>query len=434
MKKKLGLVMLSTLMMFTLAACGGNAATNSGNQSSNVTGSQTNTDETAAMDELKPEEGAELRLWTFITDLKPFTDYALKEFEQKYNIKVTVEDVGYWDSIKRLSTDGPAGVGADVFGLQTPDVANAVQSGLVLPNDYFEEDTKSMNKPDTIAAATHDGILYGYPWNVYTFSLYYNKDLVKDAKLETWDDIIAFSKKFNDVKNNKFGFLYEPKTSAFDVAFMTGYGGYIFGNNETDVNDIGINNEGSVKGMQFIQSLREIIPLELADVTNNLKEGLWSQGKLAINMDGSWAIGEHNKQPFPVGVLPMPKLAGGENAMPLAGSTGYYVSSYSKYPNAAKLLAHFITTKEMQIKNNELTGALPAADVTGTEQGMRNDELTQGFLKQIASSHRFPGLYETKYVWPALDAAIADVWKGGDPKAALDKAAGKLKTDIANQK
>ncbi|AIQ13609.1 sugar ABC transporter substrate-binding protein [Paenibacillus durus] len=434
MKKKLGAVLLSTLMMFTLAACGGNASTNSANPTSNTGGTPANTAEPAANEELKPEPGAELRFWTFTTDLKPFTDYALKEFEQKYNIKVTVEDVGYWDSIGRLSTDGPAGVGADVFGLQTPDVANAAQSGLILPNDYFEEETKSINKPDTIAAATHDGILYGYPWNVYTFSLYYNKDLVKDAKLETWDDIIAFSKKFNDVKNNKYGFLYEPKTSAFDVAFMTGYGGYIFGNNETDVNDIGINNEGSVKGLKFIQSLREIMPLALADATNNLKEGLWGQGKLAINMDGSWAIGEHSKQPFPVGVLPMPKLPGGENAMPLAGSTGYYVSSYTKYPNAAKIFANFITTKEMQIKNNELTGALPAANITGTEQGIRNDELTQGFLKQIASSHRFPGLFETQYVWPALDAAVAEVWNGGDPKAALDKAADKLKSNIANQK
>ncbi|AJY75862.1 sugar ABC transporter substrate-binding protein [Paenibacillus beijingensis] len=432
MKKKLGLVMLSTTIMLSLAACGDKTETGATNQPSNATNSQTNTNETGANDELKPEPGAELRFWTFTTDLKPFTDYALKEFEQKYNIKVIVEDVGYWDSVGRITTDGPAGVGADVFGLQTPDVAKAVKAGLILPNDYYEEETKKVNKPDAVAAASYDGILYGYPWNVYTFGLYYNKELVKDAKLETWDDIIAFSKQFNDVKNNKFGFMMDAGNSPFDVAFMTGYGGYIFGDNETNVNDIGVNNEGSVKGMKFFQSLKEILPLELSDL--GVRGGLWEQGKLAINMDGSWSIGANSKLPFEVGVLPMPKLPGGDNAKPLAGSTGYYVSSYSKYPNAAKIFANFITSKEMQIKNNELTGALPAAAVSESEPGLRTDDLTKGYMKQIASSHIFPGVPETSFVWDALNSAIAEIWKGADPKTEMDKAAERIKSSIANQK
>ncbi|AJY76950.1 sugar ABC transporter substrate-binding protein [Paenibacillus beijingensis] len=431
MKKKLALLALSSVMTMSLAACGGKTdSANSGNEASNGTNQQ---NEAAANEELKPEEGATLVWWT-LEDQKPYYEYAVQEFEKKYNIKVKVENVAYWDSVARMSTDGPAGTGADVFGLQNEGLSQAVKGGLVIPNDYFEEDTKQINRDEAIGAATYEGILYGYPWNVYTTSLYYNKDLVKDAKFDTWDDIIAFSKKFNDVKNNKFGFMFEGRQSFFDLAFMTGYGGYIFGNNETDTTDIGLNNEGSVKGLQFFQSLKEILPMKLTDMTGDVKSGLWQQGKLAINLDGSWAIGANSKLPFEVGVLPMPTLPGGENAKPLAGHTSYFVSAYSKYPNAAKLLAHFITTKEMQVKINELTGAIPAAKDVESVEGIRKDEMTQGFLKQIKNSHRVPNVPETQYVWQSLDPAVDAIWNGADVKTTLDKAAANIKSNIENQK
>lgn len=426
MKKKIGLLALCTTMMFSLAACGG--------KTNNTDSSPGSDKQAAASEELKPEQGAELKWWTFTDDQKAFADYAVKEFENKYNIKVTVENVGYWDSVARMSTAGPAGTGADVFGLQNEGLAQAVKAGLVLPNDYFEDEIKQTNRKESIDAATSGGILYGYPWNVYTLSLYYNKDLVKDAKLETWDDIIAFSKNFNDVKNNKFGFMFMGSTSFFDVAYMTGYGGYIFGKGETDVTDIGLNNEGAVKGMTFFKSLKEILPMKLSDITGDVKDGLWQQGKLAINMDGSWNIGKWGKLPFQVGVLPMPKLPGGQEAKPLAGYTSYFVSSYSKYPNAAKLFAHFITTKEMQIKNNELTGVIPAAQGIETDEHVRKDEITQGFFKQVKNSHRVPSLIETQYVWQNMDPAVDAIWNGADIKTTLDKAVENIKSSMDSKK
>ncbi|WP_025689231.1 extracellular solute-binding protein, partial [Paenibacillus zanthoxyli] len=208
MTKKLGLLALCMMLMLMLAACGGKAgsgADNTGNTSSTAGNSG---EEAAAegTEELTPEPGAELTFWT-IKD--GFSDYAVQEFEKKYNIKVAVEDVAYWDSVARLTTDGPAGTGADVFGMTNDFLGGAVNAGLVLPNDYFEEETRSINRNLAVDASTYEGILYGYPRSVYSYGLYVNKDLVKDAKLDTWEDVIAFSKKFSDVKNNKYGFMLD---------------------------------------------------------------------------------------------------------------------------------------------------------------------------------------------------------------------------------
>ncbi|AJY73821.1 sugar ABC transporter substrate-binding protein [Paenibacillus beijingensis] len=424
MKKKLGLLALSAVMTFTLAACGGKTnSANTGNEATNGTGQQ---NEAAANEELKPEPGAELKLWTIKDD---FTENAAKEFEQKYNIKVTTEDVTFWDSPARLATDGPAGMGADVFGMTNDFLGGAVGSGLVLPNDYFEEETKSITRKDAIDASTFEGVLYGYPRSVYTYALYVNKDLVKDVKLDTWDDIITFAKKFNDEKNNKYAYMFDTG-SFFLFSYLAGYGGYVFGNNETDPKDIGINNEGAVKGMQFIQSLKEILPLKFSDMNVDIKTGLFESGKLAINMDGSWNMAKFSKLPFNVTVIPMPPMPGDKAPVTLAGTTSYYVSAYSKYPNAAKLFANFLTSKENQAKAVEVTGEFPAAE--GVDN--RTDEIPQGFQKQLANSRMWSNLPEMKYFGQYLDPAFTAVWEGADVKTTLDKAAAGMKSSIENQK
>ncbi|MFD1775054.1 sugar ABC transporter substrate-binding protein [Paenibacillus rhizophilus] len=427
MTKKLGLLALCMMLLFVLSACGGRPGSGAENTGSNAAADSGGEAAAEGTEELTPEPGAELTFWT-IKD--GYSDYAVQEFEKKYNIKVTVEDVAYWDSVARMSTDGPSGNGADVFGMTNDFLGGAVNAGLVLPNDYFEEDTKTINRKLAVDASTFEGILYGYPRSVYTYGLYVNKDLVKDAKLDTWDDVIAFSKEFNDVKSNKFGFMFDSG-SFYLFSFLTGYGGYIFGSNETDPTDIGVNNEGSVKGMTFLKSLKEILPFKLTDMTRDAKNGLWEQGKLAMNMDGSWEIGKYSKLPFQVAVIPLPAMPEGKTPVTLAGTTSYYVSTYSKYPNAAKLFANFITSKDMQIKDNELIGSIPAAE--GINDSIRKDEIMQGFLKQIENSRMWSSLPEMQYFGQFMDPAFDAVWNGADVKATLDKAAEGMKTNIESK-
>ncbi len=78
-----------------------------------------------------------------------------------------------------------------------------------MPNDFYAEDTMKNFAPAAVEAVSLDGIIYGYPRNMETYLLYYNKDLVKEERSGLMDSIIAFAKNYNDAKNNKFGFLYE---------------------------------------------------------------------------------------------------------------------------------------------------------------------------------------------------------------------------------
>lgn len=430
MKKKIGLALLSFLLVFTLAACGG-AANNTAKEDSSKA---TNSSQAPAESELKPEPDAKLVFWHPKT---PFSELAVKEFEKKYNIPVTLQDIGYGDIMKKYKADGPAGKGGDVIVLGHVDVGDAVRSGSVLPNDYFEEETKSMMLEDAVRSMTWDNILYGYPSYAYLPALFVNKNLVKDAKLETWDDIKAFAKTFNDIPNNKYGFMFEANGWGNAYPFLAGQGGYIFGKNGTDVNDIGLNSEGAVKGAEFYRSLKDILPLKAADTSGDVKRSLWEQGKVAIIMDGAWNSNNFKKLSFPVAVIPLPKMPDGNYPKVRVGVGGFLVGSYTKYPNAAKLLANFLASEEMQLKIHELTGFIPLAKSLQNEDRFKGDEVTQGFIRQMKHTEFSPNVPEMQYIEyndHVLSPAFEQIWNGADIKQSLDKAVQNLKDTIASGK
>ncbi|RIE01160.1 sugar ABC transporter substrate-binding protein [Cohnella faecalis] len=332
-----------------------------------------------------------------------------------------------------MKTDGQAGTAADILTQPHNDLGNAVKSGFVLPNDYYEEQTREEFIQPAVDAVTNNGVLYGYPRNMETYALFVNKDLVKDAPLNTWDDIIAFAKSFNDIKNNKYGYMSRLDTLYFLYPFFSGYGGYVFGNNGTNPDDIGLNNEGSVEGMKFFRTLKEILPMAPADASDDIKTSLFQDGKLAINLDGVWNIGNFSKLGFNATMIPLPTLPNGKTPISFAGVKAYYVSAYSKYPNAAKLFARYVTSKDALLKNFEMSGFIPARKGMAEESAIKNNEMVVSALKQLENSMPMPSIIEMNSVWVPIQQAMELIWNGGDVKASLDKAVDDIRIGISTQ-
>lgn len=122
-----------------------------------------------------------------------------QEFTEQYGVPVKLEEVENPDQVTKLTTDGPAGLGADIVVFPHDQIGRAASAGLVLPNDWFGEETAGENDPNAVSAVTFEEILYGYPRSVETYALLYNKKLVPTAP-KTFDEVITFSKTFNDPK------------------------------------------------------------------------------------------------------------------------------------------------------------------------------------------------------------------------------------------
>ncbi|RUS46539.1 maltose ABC transporter substrate-binding protein [Cohnella sp. AR92] len=425
--KSLSMIATLTLMAGALAACGSNS--NSGSNAS-PEGSEPAATESAspsasapaseeASDELAPEDGATLVVWE-TKEMMARMEEIGKEFTAKYNIPVKVEEVSEADQINKLINDGPAGVGPDIVIYPHDNLGKAVAAGLILPNDYFEEETKAENSEASIKAFTFDGVLYGYPRSVETYAMFYNKDLVQ-TPAKSYDEIIEFAKTFNDPKNNKYALLFE-QNFYYQYSFLATPGGYVYGNGGIDTNDIGLNNDAAIAGAKLYQKLHEIIPMKTADATFDVKKGLFTSGKLAYDINGPWAIADYKKSGVNFGIAPLPTIDGKPNVS-FSGVKGFSVSSFSKYPNAAKLFTRFATTKEEQLKDFQELGTLPSNKEAAADPAVTADPLLIGILEQFSNSTPMPAVPQMGNVWTPGQSAMADIWDNNkDPKAALDNA------------
>lgn len=437
--KKLGsLFIVMVMMLLMMSACG--PRPDSGAPATEEPAAQGEANETASGggaagdEELVPEPGAKLVIWEG-PEQKEFLEAMAQEFTAKYDIPVEIQEIGSGEQMAKVKTDGPAGLGADIMVLPHDHLGEAVAAGLVMPNDFYAEDTMNNFAPAAVEAVSLDGIIYGYPRNMETYLLYYNKDLVKEEDLASWDRIIAFAKKYNDAKNNKFGFLYEVNNFYYNYAFMAGNGAYVFGKKGTDPADIGLAAPEAVEAFQFFQSLREAIPIKAADASGDVKTSLFQTGKLPINMDGIWQLGNFTKEKlgFEVGAVPLPPMPNGKAPKPFLGVKAYFVSTFSQYPNAAKLFIHHVTSQEAMVKNYELSGIIPARNGMENEPAIQANPNALAFLEQFKNVEAMPYIIEMRSVWGPLTATLEPIWDGGNVEAILKKAVEDVKTAIAQQ-
>ena len=116
--KRIVSVLLVLIMLFAMSGCKREIPMEEDAETANTQGNTTTDSDTeptispiAQEKELLPEEGAKLTFWT--GDVA-FAEAIAKNFEAKYGVPVTVEEVGL-GAIDKIALSGPAGTGADVF-------------------------------------------------------------------------------------------------------------------------------------------------------------------------------------------------------------------------------------------------------------------------------------------------------------------------------
>ncbi|WP_229263780.1 sugar ABC transporter substrate-binding protein [Cohnella cholangitidis] len=435
MKKRIGLLTAFATMTLVLSACGGNngneASPSAATPEASVSASPTASNESATQEapaEIKPEDGASLKIWSDKTE-RVFIESVLPDFKAKYGVDVTIEEVNIPDQAAKLETDGPANVAADVLMIPHNHVSKLAAANLILPNDIFEEETRAKTLETALAASSYNGILYGYPQTIETYALFYNKALVKEVP-KTWDDVIKFAESYNDPANKKYAITWLHNLY-FNSMFVKWKGGYIFGKDDTDGSDIGLNSDAAIEGIKYYQSLKKILPLKTTDLTFDIQGELFSTGKVAMSIDGPWSIGSY-KGKVDFGIAPLPSFPDGTPALSLSGVRSFYVNSYTQYPNAAKLFANFLTSKENALKDFQLANIIPANKEANEDPLIKNDPILSGIVEQFKNSKPMPSIPEMNSLYAPTDAAWASIWdSNADVKETMDKAVQTVK-DLIN--
>ncbi|MGR2819954.1 maltose ABC transporter substrate-binding protein [Vibrio vulnificus] len=384
--------------------------------------------------EITPESGADLLVWTDTTTLD-YMKYAAESFNQDfgYNVKFSFRGLAPIDAASRMIQDGGSARVADIAEIEHDLLGRLVVAGGAMENLVSAARIKSTFLPNATSAAEYAGASYGFPVSYATLALFYNKELLPNAP-KTFEEIIAFGKAFNNAKENKYALLWDIQNYYESRMFLTLYGAYEFGQNGTDAKDLGINSPLALQGMEAMKSLKAANNSNPVDMRNpQVRRGLFGEGKVAAIIDGPWAIQSYDSSNVNYGVVPIPTF---EGQQPRTFSTVRLavVSSYSEYPQAAQLFADYLSSDKMLMKRYEMTKSIPPVQALMEKIIVDANEATYAIIAQGFYSDAMPSIPEMGYLWSPMASAITAMWVNDQsPKKVLDHAKAIIEEQIAFQ-
>lgn len=280
-------------------------------------------------------------------------DQVIREFEaENPNIKVKREVINsqYMDVIRtRLIGE----VAPDVFYLEAFEAPALIKFGVLEPlNSYIKSEFKLNDfEPNLLNTFKQNNNVYGIPKDFSTLALFYNQTALKDAGItqppKTWDELRQAAKKLTIDKNKDgkidqygMGIVSELPRQTFMIK--------AFGGKLVDQTDYAtFNSPEGLQGLQLVidQYRRDRTAAQATDVGANSNSEAFGQGRVAMTLDGNWAI-PYLKETFPnlkFQTAEVPKINDRQGTM--IYTVAYVMNRRSKQKVAAWKLIEFLTSE-----------------------------------------------------------------------------------------
>lgn len=349
------------------------------------------------------------------------------DFESMYGIPVDVQEMGF-DQIKtKFLQAAPVGEGPDIIVTAHDQIGELVASGLLLPMDFLTLSDRKEFTDTAISAFEYNGKLYGMPYGVEAIALFYNKDYLEEAP-ETFEELAEIAAEYTDDEFR--GFVYDAPNFYFTAPLLFANGGYVFKQTEQglDPTDIGLNNEGAVKGAEFLKSLYDMGVMKPGD-NSQIADGLFKDGMAMAIINGPWAIEGYKQAGIDYGIAPIPSIDGNE-CRPFTGVQGFLINSQS--PNtlfAIDFLANFINTTDVMYRLFQ-ADPRPPARLDVAEMAKDNADV-YAFFESALTGIPMPNIPAMAAVWGAMGDALNQIVNGElEPKEALDQAVAKIEAAL----
>lgn len=361
------------------------------------------------------------------------------------------------DQYSNLADDGPYGYGPDVL-YQANDVLMKYVEGkhiYPIPVQSLEGYDKIPQTAWDAYKTEIDGVTYymGVPVNVQSSMLYYRKDLLpenwetewdKDGNkipdmVENWNDMYRYSKSIVEKGEGKYGYMRSLYDVYFSSGFLFSYGGYVFGDNNTNAEDIGfaagnaeiganvllqqagLMNEDCIDDSVTVSAYSKLADgtyfatMTTPDVSSLfMRELILEYESEGLSKEEAEAKAEENLVITDVPKLPASGDLTEENPelIPLkamGGVNGYAISAYTKAPNACLAFVEFASSYDMIMKRHEALGIVPArsdaAEAVGGVSEIIYKNLDEGNIVVM------PSIRAVEQIWTPAQTFFQDLAK-----------------------
>lgn len=432
MKKLIALLLAVLMVASVLAACGGN---NNANNNSGDNGGKT----TENSDPFYGEDNISLLVWA-PDNAVSLTKQLCEDFIAKYpNKKITidVQAQGEADAAAQMLND--LDKAADVFGFVCNNINKLQQGNALAPvvADYLE-DVKSRNTEFAVSTGTLtvDGKeqLLAYPETGENgYYLVYDKQYVTDDDAKSLEGILAACQKAGkkcliNIDNGFYGCM-PLYTGGMVNNGLKEDGTQLF--NDYDKEKVLDSLEAFAK--LFHEYKDTFMSADPARIGSGMAE---NPSTVAAGIDGSWnaaTVAKTLGDNYGAAKLPTIKINGtdtqiiGMNGAKLIG-----VNSRSKFPEAAQVLANYLTSEEVQTTRLEELNWLPSNKNAQQNDIVKNSPALSALLAQ--SEFSIPQINIAETFWTPVGTLGSKLFKEDDySRATLEKEFDKALANILDE-
>jgi arabinogalactan oligomer / maltooligosaccharide transport system substrate-binding protein len=336
------------------------------------------------------------------------------------NTVEVLEDKGDMNAFAQAAASAKA---ADImYGLAHDNLGVFVKAGVVSEVPAGIVETSKYNQ-NAVNAVSIGGKKYGVPIAQETLGLFYNPDKVT-AVPKDMNSLIE------DGKKN--GFKYQAKDMYFSYAVISGFGGYIFKDNNgaLDPKDIGLANEGAKKGFAMLERFAKELGMK-SSVDSAAAVNEFKAGKIAYFISGPWDAEGLKKENVKFKVAPIPSINGTDPARPFLGVQAAFVNAKSKnQAEAWDLMKYLVARTEKPIW--EVGHRLPVLKDSPINAEVAKTDYA-GFAEQAKNSYPMPNIPEMQAAWKLNDSLPLLLDGKQDANAFADTAVKNIKAQLATQ-
>jgi maltose/maltodextrin transport system substrate-binding protein len=344
-----------------------------------------------------------------------------KKFEKDLGIPVKVETPdGLTDKFQAAAQGGK---GPDLLFWAHDRLGEWADAGLLKPLE-IKDDFKTGFIPMSWDAVTHNKQIWAYPIALEAISLIYNKKFVTSTPPAQLSEVPVFAKELRAKNPNVIAIMWDYNTPYFSWPFLASGGGYPFKKTAEgyDVNDIGVNNEGAVKGLQAIVELINagVMP---KGASYSVMEQKMNSGELAMMVSGPWAWANLRKGGIDFDLAPLPGVEGNPGR-PFVGVLAAFINRST--PNsdlATQFIERYVATSDgLKTIDADVPIGVPALKTLSDEMAAANP-LIKITYENARNGDVMPNIPQMGRFWSSLATAFQIATNGqAPPQAALDDA------------
>jgi multiple sugar transport system substrate-binding protein len=358
------------------------------------------------------------------------------------HVTIQLNTVPFEELLTRIITGRTAGTQPDIYHLYNLWLPDFTGPGgfLAVPPEEILEDIIANSPPGVVEGITSNDQVWGYPTEVNTYLLIYNKRLLEEAGYSeppaNWDELLEMATAITEVDDTgaltQVGFGILP---GWDSGVVHPFATMLFSNGGEYLNeDFTATAFNSPEGLETLQLYADLI--ESGGMDLSIAGWDFPNGRVGLVVMANWwratlIASESVDYETEVGVAPVPVGPSGEVSMTMSYNWLWSVDSSSQNVDTAWDLIRWINTPrdgEGSLMGDFLVNELGAIPSLIFDQDAFADDLSDHFLAPFVESTFFarpePVVAGGQEVKTRLQTEIEAVLSGmTDPASALEFAA-----------